>query len=408
MRALLLSLFVLASACDDAEPAAAQSDETVRLRATNDLGVPLHPASGSHAVSGRLPDGAEVAVVDRDDDGHWLRVRAADGTTGWIVERYVDDGRDRPSRPPDAFSSREACEAMLRGRDADRPRPPRIGTWNLRWFPDGTTGGPGDRATDVAHLACVIAWLDVDALAVQEIVLHARGRAAMRRLTAALDRHTGGRWRAVFDGCPRDGRQHVGWLVNEARVEAGAPAQLDGLNPAGGCAHHLRPGLAVRLRFRDSGPDLHAITAHLDAGTEPRDHGHRAQSHVALEAAIASLRPRDPDVVVIGDLNTMGQRAPRISARDELAALDATLAGLNPALRRLPNPLGCSEFYRRHGSLLDHALITTASDLVAGDAAVTVEGPCARYRCELPRGAHPPALEHLSDHCPVLLDLRGS
>jgi len=406
MRAPLLSLLIVASACDEPGPARAQSDETVRLRATNDLGVPLHPQAGSRAVSGRLPDGAEVTVEARDDDGHWLRVRAADGTTGWIVERYVDDGRDRPARPPDAFTSREACEALLRARDSDRARPPRVGSWNLRWFPDGTTGGPGDRATDVAHLACVIAWLDVDALAVQEIVLHDRGRAATRRLTAALDRHTGGRWRAVFDGCPRDSRQHVGWLVNEARVDAGEPTQLDGLNPAGGCAHHLRPGLAVHLRFGDDGPDLHAITVHLDAGTEARDHGHRARSHVALEAAIGALRPRDPDVLVIGDLNTMGRRVPRVSASDEIAALDATIAGLNPALRRLPNPLGCSEFYRRHGSLLDHALVTTSSDVLASDGAVRVEGPCARYRCELPRGAHPAALEHLSDHCPLLVDLR--
>ncbi len=59
------------------------------LRATNALGVPLHPGLGDRKVSGRLADGTPVTVLETARDGGWLRVRSEDGTDGWVVARYV-------------------------------------------------------------------------------------------------------------------------------------------------------------------------------------------------------------------------------------------------------------------------------------------------------------------------------
>ena len=54
-----------------------------------------------------------------------------------------------------------------------------VGTWNIRWFPDGDmTPGPSTIPTDLRWLSCVIAWMNVDVLAVQEILTTAEAQTA--------------------------------------------------------------------------------------------------------------------------------------------------------------------------------------------------------------------------------------
>ena len=79
-----------------ATPAA---ERTAVLRAANELGVPLHPGAGERKVSGRLADGTLVAVLETARDGGWLRVRADDGTAGWVVARYVQLAPTAPDVP---------------------------------------------------------------------------------------------------------------------------------------------------------------------------------------------------------------------------------------------------------------------------------------------------------------------
>jgi hypothetical protein len=47
-----------------------------------------------------------------------------------------------------------------------------VGTWNVRWFPRGCPSNQAcpDQATDIPWLACTIAWMNVDVLALQEIL----------------------------------------------------------------------------------------------------------------------------------------------------------------------------------------------------------------------------------------------
>ncbi|HJL20057.1 MAG TPA: endonuclease/exonuclease/phosphatase family protein, partial [Sandaracinaceae bacterium LLY-WYZ-13_1] len=310
-----------------------------------------------------------------------------------------------------AWRTPRACREALAG-GVERPDGrARVASWNLRWFPDGSSHGPSEQPTDVEWAACVLAALRVDVVALQEILLHARGRAALARLTDRLDALTGGRWESRFDGCRRDGRQHVGFLWDASRVEARRWTALAELNPLGGCAHHLRPGLAVDLRWR-GGLDLHAVVVHLDSGREARDHGHRRQSLVALEDALGRLRAQrmDDDLLVLGDFNTMGCRTcpGQAQAARELAWLDARIGGMQPALRRVRVAEGrpaCTEYYRGRGGLLDHVLASVPMRELSPGARLEAAGPCADHPCRLPRGRDVPFLQRLSDHCPIVVEL---
>ncbi len=114
----------------------------------------------------------------------------------------------------DPFESREACLAEVgAGRRAPHAASTaRIGSLNVRWFPRGRARrSEHAEGTDVAWLACLIAWLDVDVIAVQEFVSDLEGRRATADLLDLLRARTGSRWSAELDECAA-GRQHVGLL----------------------------------------------------------------------------------------------------------------------------------------------------------------------------------------------------
>jgi predicted extracellular nuclease len=318
------------------------------------------------------------------------------------------------SAAPSPFGSLAECERYLAERPRQRSRPPRVGTWNIRWFPLGTASGKDpERHTDVPWLACAIAALEVDVLAMQEITQGPRGRAAVLDLIEALDARTGGKHRFEVDECPGDGRQHIGFLYDERRVKLSQVRMVAAVNPgASACDRNLRPGLAAYARFA-SGPDLHLLTAHLDSGQTERDYGHRARSVARLGEALAELRRDEPDAdaVVLGDFNTMGCKkcsGGEVTADQELEQIDAALAASE--LRRLTLPEGrqCSHYYGNRAGLLDHALADTRMQELAR-VPVDVFGPCRELGCErVPSTFGPASIERLSDHCPLVVELVAS
>jgi len=313
------------------------------------------------------------------------------------------------------FGSPEACAAAWAERsqsvrEARGKRGPRVGTWNVRWFPLGSKDGKNlAEHTDIAWLACAIALLDVDVLAVQEFLDSPEARAAALDLIAQLDALIGGRHRLELDDCAGGGRQHVGLLWNEQRVKVEGLRSIAALNPTGSmCGSSLRPGFGGRARFSD-GTDLHVISVHLDSGEEARDFEHRATSIHTLRELLPALRSSDQDVLVLGDYNAMGcsKCAPAVSASDELSKLDATIAGLS--LHRLEHALGnrCTHYYRGNAGLLDLAL--ASASLKERVVRTGAAGVCEALACERPkRGERPLAWDTLSDHCPVIVQLEPS
>jgi endonuclease/exonuclease/phosphatase family metal-dependent hydrolase len=384
-----------------------------RVRASHAEGVPLHPAPGSHEVSARLPDGARVVVVLAAPDGRWFRVRAEDGTEGWLVPRYLEsEPPAKAVRTSSAWASSSACQSAL---GPTRPRlagVARIGTWNVRWFPDGSPGHgpPKSGGTDVGWLACALASLDVDVLAVQEFKSNQRALARLAELLAELGRLGGGRWRAQLDDCPNLDGQHVGLLYNEERVKAHAWHTYATLNPSRvACQHQLRPGFGAYFVF-PGGLDLHLISVHHKSGSDRRDLELRESTLGGLAAAEAEAQAlvSDQDLLFLGDFNTMGCRhcSPPVSAETELA-------GLATAARRLPVPLEllatdapCTEISSEGGGPLDHLLMSRTLAARLRGRQAHVAGVCEGEGCQAQRvRTYAPPVESLSDHCPVVLEL---
>jgi len=281
----------------------------------------------------------------------------------------------------------------------------------VRWFPDGKPGKrAADDGTDVAWLGCAIAWLSVDVLAVQEIKNNERAQRAMDEVRRVLDRLTNGRWAIELDRCPNPHGQHVGILYDSRRVSMKHVAMLPSLNPHGeACKDSLRPGLGGYLKF-PGGLDLHLVAVHAKSGSERRSADLRLESLRGIDAAVQTLGTldADSDIVLAGDFNTMGCKrcSPSVSAVEELATTDRLLAGASTPMRRVPANAPCSEFYGRGGTLLDHFVVSRSLSELDPATRAVVSGLCGESACAAASPKKTEFVKRLSDHCPVVLDLR--
>ena len=315
----------------------------------------------------------------------------------------------RPLAADSPWASRDACLLALKtGRAARDPGVARIGAWNLHWFPDGGPGRPRpDGGADLEWLACGIAWMHVDVLAVEEIKRPPEGEAGLATLRQKLDALTGGSWQSLLDDCPHASSQHVGLLYDARRVKLASSATVGALNPLGEpCKNQLRPGLAGYFRF-PGGLDLSVVAAHLKSGADERGLTDRALSLDAFAGAAASVaqRTHDQDVLFIGDMNSMGCETcdPVVSSGAELTRLDAALARAGAPIARISAEPACSHHYGGQSILLDWAAKSDLSELPS-ERHVTVSGPCGELGCEDLTGElhyH----RSLSDHCPIWLDV---
>ena len=310
------------------------------------------------------------------------------------------------------WASPDACRAALgRGGSTRSPGTARIGAWNLHWFPDGRPGdGPAPEGADIGWLACAIAWMRLDVLAVEEIKRPPRGAMGLAELVHELDKLTGGDWRSTLDDCPLASGQHVGLLHDAKRVKLAHRSTVGALNPRGSaCKDELRPGIAGYFAF-PGGLDLTVVGVHLKSGTDGRAIEDRARSFAAFAEAVATTRraAADQDVLLLGDMNSMGcdECSPAVSPQAELTRTDALLASLGVPVSRVPAAPACSHHYKGRSTLLDWAARSDLAELPQS-AAVTVSGPCGELGCdELPSGL--PAQARLSDHCPIWVDLEDT
>lgn len=302
--------------------------------------------------------------------------------------------------------------AMALGEGARLGRTPerlRVATWNIHWFPDGRPGNEPrrDESTDVAWLACALVYLEADVIALQEVKLTDRGRAALTEVTRRMREATGADWRYVADHCAVPSQQHLAFLYRDDRVAMSNVESHDELDPTARdtspCSGDLRPALGAYLRSRAGGFDAHVLTVHLDSGKKLRDIKNRRAQWQALGVVSAQRQAlvADSDLLVLGDFNVMGSE--QVSADDELAQL-------TNALRALPTPLvapaataACTHYYKGKPGRIDIAVYSAS--MQEGQGAVErVSGVCAAQQCgELPvRGV--PATKSLSDHCPLVVE----
>ena len=406
--------------------ATARVGDQIELKATHHQGVPLHHESRGTDDFQRISDGSRASVLEIGPNG-WLRIRLVeDNREGWISPKYVGrvvfgGGSPGPGAPADAerlvWRSAADCRTVVEA-GGRLPREIadslRVGAWNIRWFPRGCSPSEScpENATDIDWLACTIAWMDVDLLAVQEILESPTAVQAMNRMRSRLDTLTRGSWQIDLSDCGDATTQRLGFLWNAGRIRLDARAdscQLNGAAPEGSCtdpcAGNLRPGRYARARRATSGgADLHILAAHLDSGIKNSDYQRRriaTERLPFLEIGGFPLLESDGDLVVLGDLNTMGrEEPPPISAAREIEILDSDLA---PGFTRLIPQFQCSHYFQGRGGLLDHIVVSTAMQEDGPGARLT--GYCAVERCAPIQGNMPAAYERLSDHCPILFEV---
>ncbi len=288
----------------------------------------------------------------------------------------------------------------------------RIGTWNIRWFPHGSPPDrpePAAAPTDLAWLACTLVWMQTDILVVQESLTTAEAWTAWDRILTALAQHTGHTWQWSVQPCGKPDGHHVGVLWNASRVTLSAFQSLWSLNSRATSAHNpceggLRPGHYAHVQSKHQpGADFHLIGLHLKSGPTVFAVEARHKALNRIDTAVAPFLEMDADVIILGDLNTMGA-GDRHSQRSELKYLRRKVAKETPGFDVLfPEPR-CSHYFRGRGDWLDHVLVAQDMNETRTRSA-RVTGYCAVAGCRRIKGEYPLAHQHLSDHCPVIFEI---
>ena len=315
------------------------------------------------------------------------------------------------------WQSPEHCEHVVKngGRMAvPSPDVLRVGTWNLRWFPRGqppNQPNPLNRPTNLEWLTCVLVWMQPDILMVQESLTTGKARDAWTRVLRALEQHTGNTWQWSAQQCGKPDRHHVGVLWNTSRATLSDMQSLWRVNrharsAQNPCRDGRHPGHYAYVRStRPSGVDFHLIGLHLKSGATVAAVEERHHALNRLDDAVAPFLDTDRDVVILGDLNTMGAGDAR-SHQTELKYLRRMAAQATPGFRDLRLTPQCSHYFRGRGGWLDHVLV--ARDMAeVRTRSVRVTGYCAVAGCRRIRGEYPLAYQHLSDHCPVILAIHN-
>ena len=315
------------------------------------------------------------------------------------------------------WASRDQCENVVKKNGQMAPLTSstlRLGTWNLRWFPIGMPEAkPGDdsQRTDLEWLVCTIIWMKVDILAIQESLDTPDARHAWKKVTEMLQEKSGDTWRWSPQRCGQPDNHHIGYLWNTARVTL---SHVDSLwqfnvnaessnNP---CNGGLRPGhyAWVQSRKKD-GVDFHLIALHLKSGPTVLAVEKRHRALNKIDKVILPLLEQDRDVVILGDLNTMGA-GDWNSQRSELKSVRRQVAKEKPGFQDSPPTPQCTHYFRGRGTWLDHVIVAKDMREVT-EVSPRVTGYCAVAGCKRIEGDYPLAYRRLSDHCPVIFEIRN-
>jgi len=276
----------------------------------------------------------------------------------------------------------------------------RVGSWNLNGFPDGAPGKRrrGVKRTDVAWVACAVAWMQLDVVALQGVKNHWRARSALGKVLRQLRRLTGARWKVKLDKCRGTHRDHVGLLWNTKRVSASKFRVEESVNPyKRACSSGQRPGLRGYFKARFGGRvDFHLLSVQLATGGG-MGRTLRKRTINGIPAAYRSglrLAP-DADMIVAGDFHT--------GASPWLSRAVASLS--TPFLLTRSN-LQCTGYTSKTRRSWSHFLVSRDMVEVSSSRRARVVGYCARSRCSVRTPSPvPAAYTSLSPHCPVILDV---
>ncbi len=318
---------------------------------------------------------------------------------------------DVASRPEHAWDPAPKREGNLR-----------VATFNIRNFPEVPPPDPAEETTEptststraVTHLEAtdeeallgVLAELDFDVLAVQEI----RDPARLDEVLATLGERVGRTYASAFSANEISGNdQQVGIVVRADRVAIADVTEHPEVDVRG----TLRSGLSARLTSAtEGGADLGVMVLHLASGESAKRAALRAEQAAVVADVVAERVAAwgDADFLVLGDFNTAREE-------EELPALDAALSrsssGEGTALARLENPDGCTSYYVKNKiglvapSTIDQVYAASLDEL-DGEVPLVSGAHCAERRCVAFESDGPESGTSywaVSDHCPVYFEI---
>ncbi len=256
-----------------------------------------------------------------------------------------------------------------------------------------------------------MAELGASVIAVQEFRRHDVAKNESQELISLLNRRTGGDWKLELDRCPdtaAGNESHVGFLYDARRVTASHFANVDELNPLGGCNGDFHPGFAGYFRF-PGGLDLSLVSVHMMWGESAKSLELRRRARDALRSPDRArlLKNDDEDLLVLGDFNTNGcsDCSVPMNPLDEVREAASDAARAWPRLALLDNDLGCTEYDGGKPLPLDHVAVTASTKELPEDARVNVSGICPELGCRTFERDSNVFHARLSDHCPIVVEL---
>lgn len=267
------------------------------------------------------------------------------------------------------------------------PPPIRIGTFNIRSFPDAET--------DLARVAERIAEMDADLFAIQEI----GSTQALAEVLADASARTGRQLAYRAATYCETQRFRIAVVYDRARLRVIEERRL---NSRRRCTSG-QPSAHLVLFESESGERIGMVSTHLKSGGGAEHARRRREQWRGLLATVESLRRElGAPIVVAGDFNSTGWHNDEHGERSFIDEL------LRPTdLRLATAELACTAYWRPPGddayapSTLDHILLSGAADQVRAI------GMCEHLRCQR-RAPDEMADDYrrVSDHCPVIAELR--
>jgi len=282
----------------------------------SDLGIPLHPAEGDPAVSGRLPSNSTARITELWGASHpnWIRLEATAGN-GWIVTKYVASvtaGDAAPSAPAAATT----CM---------------IGAWNLEWFHNGKMRGfpetpdafPPRTPQQIQVIADAIGQLNVAFLSLTEIngrlVTANEGDTATRseEMDALVQALGGAPWEYAMGASGQS--QHIAFLYDGARVRVNSVTEfVVPFLSIEGSDIFARDPLVAHITLLSNGQarnDFVIVGLHLASGQDKEQNHDAAMTTLLARLAQAQASGQlggtaEHDVILLGDLNASMFRLP--------------------------------------------------------------------------------------------------
>jgi endonuclease/exonuclease/phosphatase family metal-dependent hydrolase len=282
-----------------------------------------------------------------------------------------------------------------------------IGSFNMEWYPckdDSTmmkeyginlSYPPTGNATDQDSLFVFLKDIDIELLAVQEIV-------DPELLEQNAKKYLGKEFEFIYSNS--GGSQKVGFLYDSSVLEViGEPESYDEilLKPDS----RLRPAFRAYFKVKPSGFDFHAVVVHLKSS--PRGWDQRKKQLELLEGILKKLPATngDSDIILLGDMNnvTEVQAGEFIPMMERLGFYWAT-----QELDTKPTNYWRPDWRvnRIQASTIDHIFVSADAKIEYIPNKTSVFGPCQAALESYEGDAIPGFYDSISDHCPVFATFR--